>query len=83
MSGEITNDLNQATTIYSELLTNTSEKTDNQYEINKGYILINEMQNAVKLQDVSVFLIKYKNLLEELNSIWYNMKRKHSGKVEK
>ena len=33
------------------------------------------MQNAVKLQDVSVFLIKYKNLLEELNSIWYNTKR--------
>ena len=66
---EITNDINNAISIYSELLTNTSQGIDNQYEINKGYILINEMQNAVKLQDISVFLIKYKNLLEELNSI--------------
>ena len=66
---EISSDVNNATSIYSELLTNASNGIDNQYEINKGYILINEMQNAVKLQDVSVFLIKYKNLLEELNSI--------------
>lgn len=66
---EISNDINSAISTYAELLTNTDEGIDNQYEINKGYILINEMQNAVKLQDVSVFLIKYKNLLEELNSI--------------
>ncbi len=66
---EISNDVNNAISTYSELLTNASNGIDNQYEINKGYILINEMQNAVKLQDVSVFLIKYKNLLEELNSI--------------
>ena len=66
---EIASDINSATSTYSEFLTNTSEGVNNQYEINKGYILINEMQNAVKLQDVSVFLIKYKNLLEELNSI--------------
>ena len=66
---EITNDINNAISTYSELLTDTSNGIDNQYEVNKGYILINEMQNAVKLQDVSVFLIKYKNLLEELNGI--------------
>ena len=66
---EISNDVNNAILTYSELLTNASNSIQNQYEINKGYILINEMQNAVKLQDVSVFLIKYKNLLEELNGI--------------
>ena len=66
---EIANDISNAITLYSELLTNTTENIEKQYEINKGYILINEMQNAVNLQDVSIFLIKYKNLLEELNSI--------------
>ena len=66
---EIANDISNAITLYSELLTNTTENNEKQYEINKGYILINEMQNAVNLQDVSIFLIKYKNLLEELNSI--------------
>ena len=66
---EIANDISNAIILYSELLTNTTENIEKQYEINKGYILINEMQNAVNLQDVSIFLIKYKNLLEELNSI--------------
>ena len=66
---EITNDINNAITSYSKLLSNTNIEAQNQYAINKGYILINELQNAVNLQDVSVFLIKYKYLLEELNSL--------------
>lgn len=66
---EIANDINNAITSYSKLLSNTNIKPQNQYAINKGYILINELQNAVNLQDVSVFLIKYKYLLEELNSL--------------
>ena len=66
---EIANDINNAITSYSKLLSNTNIESQNQYAINKGYILINELQNAVNLQDVSVFLIKYKYLLEELNSL--------------
>lgn len=66
---EITNDINNAITNYSKLLSNTNINSQNQYNINKGYILINELQNAVKLQDISVFLIKYKYLLEELNTL--------------
>ena len=66
---EIANDTNNAITSYSKLLSNTNIEPQNQYIINKGYILINELQNAVNLQDTSVFLIKYKYLLEELNSL--------------
>ena len=66
---EITNDINNAITSYSKLLSSTNTESQNQYAINKGYILINELQNAVNLQDTSVFLIKYKYLLEELNSL--------------
>ena len=66
---EIANDTKNAISSYSKLLTDTNIDTQNQYIINKGYILINELQNAVNLQDISVFLIKYKYLLEELNSL--------------
>lgn len=66
---EIANDTKNAINSYSKLLTDTNIDTQNQYIINKGYILINELQNAVNLQDISVFLIKYKYLLEELNSL--------------
>ena len=35
---EIANDISNAITLYSELLTNTTENIEKQYEINKGYI---------------------------------------------
>ena len=38
-------------------------------EINKAYVIINELQNAINLEDTDIFLIKYKNLLEELQNI--------------
>ena len=31
--------------------------------------MLNELQNAVNVQDTSVFLIKYKNILEEMNNL--------------
>ena len=45
------------------------EEKHSKYNINKSYIIINEMQNAVTLKDRNIFLIKYKNLLEELQNI--------------
>lgn len=66
---EITNDINNAINSYSKLLTEINIEPQNQYFINKGYVLINELQNATKLKDISVFLIKYKYLLEELNCL--------------
>lgn len=66
---EISNDTKQAIDSYSKLLTNTNIDSSKQYSISKVYVMINELQNAVELQDESVFLIKYKNILEEVNSI--------------
>lgn len=66
---EISNDTKQAIDSYSKLLTNTNIDSNKQYSISKVYVMINELQNAVNVQDESVFLIKYKNILEESNSI--------------
>ncbi len=66
---EISSDIRGAIDSYSKLLTNTEIDTRKQYNISKGYIMLNELQNAVNIQDASVFLIKYKNLLEEINNI--------------
>ena len=57
-----------ATQEFTKLLTNI-EKQKNQYNINKAYVMINELKNAVNLKDKEIFLIKYKNLLEELKNI--------------
>lgn len=66
---EISNDVRHAIDVYSKLLTNANIDSSKQYNISKVYVMINELQNAVQIQDESIFLIKYKNIIEEINSI--------------
>ena len=66
---EISKDTKQAIDTYSKLLTNTNIDSSKQYNLSKVYIMMNELQNAVEVQNESVFLIKYKNLVEEINNL--------------
>ena len=66
---DISNDIKQASNSYSKLLTNPNIDRSKQYNISKIYVMINELQNAVQVQDKQIFLIKYKNIIEEMNGI--------------
>lgn len=66
---EISKEIKSAIDTYSKLLSKTDIDSKKQYNISKGYIMLNELQNATNLKDITVFLIKYKNLLEEFNNI--------------
>lgn len=66
---EIQNDIKNATDTFSSLVTNTNVNPNKQFNVNRAYVMINELQNAVNIKDNAVFLIKYKNLLEELNNL--------------
>lgn len=66
---EIGKDTKQAVDDFSKLLSSTNIEQNKQYGISKAFVMINELQNAVEVQDESVFLIKYKNILEEINNI--------------
>lgn len=48
---------------------NTNKNGVNKYDINKANIMIDELKNAINMKDKDIFLIKYKNLLEELENI--------------
>lgn len=63
----ISNDIKQASNSYSKLLTNPNIDQSKQYDISKIYVMINELQNVVQVQDKQIFLIKYKNIIEEMN----------------
>ena len=66
----IADNINNAKQEFTKLVTNISnEESINKYNVNKVYVMINELQNAITLKDKEVFLIKYKNLLEELQNI--------------
>lgn len=64
----ISNNIENALQEFSNLITKVDNK-ENEYNIKKVYIMINELQNSTTLKDKDVFLIKYKNLLEELKNM--------------
>ena len=63
---EVTAQLNNAENSYLNVL---NSNTTEDYNINKGYILLKELQNSVSEKDEDIFYIKYKNLIEKLNNI--------------
>ncbi len=66
---EISDDVKNAINIFSKLLNANVINMNNQTTINKVYVMLNELQNATNVKDEAVFLIKYKNLLEEINNM--------------
>ncbi len=42
---------------------------ERKYNINKAYILTEELKNSLSTQDSGIFYVKYKNVLEQLNII--------------
>lgn len=64
---EINTQISNAESNYLNVLNSISTKED--YDINKGYILLKELQNSLSDKDKDIFYIEYKNLLEKLNNI--------------
>ena len=50
-------------------MTTTNLKEEKQYTTNKIYIMINELKNATDIKDSKIFLIKYRNTLEEIRNM--------------
>lgn len=66
----ISENIAKAVEEFDKIVTNINNKEiENQYNINKVYIMINELQNSITIKDKDIFLIKYKNLLEEIQNI--------------
>ena len=66
---EMDSDVSKAIETYSTLLTSSEIDENKQSNVNKGYVMLNELKSSISMQDKSVFLIKYKNLLEELENV--------------
>lgn len=66
---EIGKYIESANNTFSRLLTDVNIENKNQSAINRCYISLNNLKNTVSTQEKEIFLIKYKNLLEEINNI--------------
>ena len=61
-------EITKADEAFHQVTTDINFVTSNSYQINKTYVLINELKNSLGLEDKDIFYIKYRNLLEEINN---------------
>ncbi len=59
--------LNQAEKEYSNIMNGNSKV--NKYNINKIYLMLKEFRDSIEKKDKDILYIKYKNLLNEVNTI--------------
>lgn len=51
------------------MINNMGGRNQKEYNLNKAYILLKDLQNTVDKNDADIFYLKYKNLMEELNVV--------------
>ena len=54
---------------FKNLLNDIEYIQDKEYKVNRTYILIKELQNSLVYKDKKLFLVKYKNLMESVNTL--------------
>lgn len=52
---------------YTNVMKNAEYMNQKEYNVNKTYITLKELQSAVQYQDKTVFFLKYKNLMQEID----------------
>lgn len=54
---------------FKNLLGDMGYIQDKEYKVNRTYVLIKELQNSLTYKDKKLFLVKYKNLMESVNTL--------------
>ena len=68
-NNEINANIEQALTIYSEVMSDIDYIKDKTEKTNKVYVLLNELSNSLAQKNSDVFYIKYKNFMKEIDAI--------------
>lgn len=66
---EVESNIVQCEKTYNNILNDIEYVKDKEYKVNRTYVLINELKNSLVYKDKSLFYVKYKNLLESINTL--------------
>ena len=65
----VENNIAQAEKTYKNITTDMEYMKDKEYKVNITYVLIKELQNSLSYKDRKLFYVKYKNLMESVNTL--------------
>lgn len=66
---EMQANITKAQEYFLNLINKVNENEQKQSKLNKIYVLINELNSAISMQDKDIYYIKYKNLMESISYI--------------
>lgn len=66
---EMKNYTDKAQNVYNNIINNELKNNDSTNNINKAYVLLNEISKSTSKKDKNIFYINYKNLMKELEII--------------
>lgn len=66
---EVENNISEAEKAFKNIANDIEYMKDKEYKVNKTYVLIKELQNSLANKDKKLFYIKYKNLMESINTL--------------
>jgi len=65
----IETNMSECESIFKNLLNDIEYIQNKEYKVNRAYVLIKELQNSLTYKDKELFLVKYKNLMESMNTL--------------
>lgn len=65
----IETNMSECENTFKNLLNDIEYIQDKEYKVNRTYVLIKELQNSLSYKDKKLFLVKYKNLMESVNTL--------------
>lgn len=63
------NSLSQAEETFKSITNDIDYIKNNEFKVNKTYVLLKELQNSLSREDKKLFYIKYRNLIESVNML--------------
>ena len=66
---EIINNINNCDNAFRNIMNDIEYLKNKEQKVNKTYVLIKELQNSISYKDKKLFFVKYKNLIESINSL--------------
>lgn len=66
---EVENNITKAEENLKNVINDMKYIQNKEYKVNKTYVLLKELQNSLSYRDKKLFYVKYKNLMESINSL--------------
>ncbi|MBO4816013.1 MAG: hypothetical protein J5507_03710 [Clostridia bacterium] len=65
----IENNVSSLDTTFKNVINDLEFIKNKEFKVNRTYVLIKELQNSLSYRDKKIFLVKYSNLMESINTI--------------